>query len=157
MAGKTQQIWRERPNLYTWQMPYEQTLSVHLYPFTDSSLVEEFRKRWNMGGPAYDCLTNPLGAVRFSFGNALSSGYDPASSHGKDWGVVDLFRHYFSDESAISQVCFVFSTLPFFSRFGVWSNYYPTRIYQFLRTKRWKLYCCLRLCPNEISFFEFVL
>lgn len=57
-----------------------------------------------MGGPAYDCLTNPLGAVRFSFGNALSSGYDPASSHGKDWGVVDLFRHYFSDESAISQV-----------------------------------------------------
>lgn len=57
-----------------------------------------------MGGPAYDCLTNPLGAVRFSFGNALSSGYDPTSSHGKDWGVVDLFRHYFSDESAISQV-----------------------------------------------------
>uniref|UniRef100_A0A1J3JNI2 Mini-chromosome maintenance complex-binding protein n=1 Tax=Noccaea caerulescens TaxID=107243 RepID=A0A1J3JNI2_NOCCA len=57
-----------------------------------------------MGGPAYDCLTNPLGAVRFSFGNALSSGYDPASSVGKDWGVVDLFRHYFSDESAISQV-----------------------------------------------------
>ena len=67
-----------------------------------------------MGGPAYDCLTNPLGAVRSSFGNALSSGYDPASSHGKDWGVVDLFRHYFSDESAISQVCFVFLTLPFF-------------------------------------------
>jgi hypothetical protein len=57
-----------------------------------------------MGGPAYDCLTNPLGAVRFSFVNALSSGYDPASSVGKDWGVVDLFRHYFSDESAISQV-----------------------------------------------------
>ncbi|CAH2058608.1 unnamed protein product [Thlaspi arvense] len=57
-----------------------------------------------MGGPAYDCLTNPFGAVRFSFSNALSSGYDPASSVGKDWGVVDLFRHYFSDESAISQV-----------------------------------------------------
>lgn len=52
--------------------------------------------------------------------------------------------------------CFLNSAL-FFSRFGVWSNYYPTRIYQFLRTKRWKLYCCLRLCPNEISFFEFVL
>lgn len=57
-----------------------------------------------MGGPAYDCLTNPLGAVRLTFGDALSSGYDPASSVGKDWGVVDLFRHYFSDESAISQV-----------------------------------------------------
>ncbi|XP_010517485.1 PREDICTED: mini-chromosome maintenance complex-binding protein-like [Camelina sativa] len=57
-----------------------------------------------MGGPAYDCLTNPLGAVRFSFANALSSGYDPASSVGKDWGVVDLFLPYFSDESALSQV-----------------------------------------------------
>lgn len=65
-----------------------------------------------MGGPAYDCLTNPLGAVRFSFVNALSSGYDPASSVGKDWGVVDLFRHYFSDESAISQVYPKTLTLP---------------------------------------------
>ncbi|KFK42329.1 hypothetical protein AALP_AA2G242000 [Arabis alpina] len=57
-----------------------------------------------MGGPEYDCLTNPLGAVRISFEKALSSGYNPASSVGKDWGVVDLFRHYFSDESAISQI-----------------------------------------------------
>ncbi|CAN8317626.1 unnamed protein product [Cochlearia groenlandica] len=57
-----------------------------------------------MGGPAYDCLTNPLGAVRFSFAEALSSGYDPSSSVGKDWGVADLFRRYFADESDISQV-----------------------------------------------------
>ncbi|VVB02908.1 unnamed protein product [Arabis nemorensis] len=57
-----------------------------------------------MGGPEYDCLINPLGAVRISFEKALSSGYNPASSVGKDWGVVDLFRHYLSDESAISQI-----------------------------------------------------
>jgi len=86
-----------------------------------------------MGGPAYDCLTNPLGAVRFSFVNALSSGYDPASSVGKDWGVVDLFRHYFSDESAISQVCpKTFTLFLFFFGFRaieyVLINYYPISI-----------------------------
>ncbi|XP_010537842.1 PREDICTED: mini-chromosome maintenance complex-binding protein-like [Tarenaya hassleriana] len=57
-----------------------------------------------MGGPPYDCLANPLGAVRFTFEKAISSGSDPASFDGGDWGAVDLFRHLFSDEAAFSQV-----------------------------------------------------
>ncbi|KAL0674726.1 hypothetical protein Bca4012_002707 [Brassica carinata] len=35
--------------------------------------------------------------------NAISSCYDHVSSLGKDLGIADLFRHYLSDESLISQ------------------------------------------------------
>ncbi|XP_013627903.1 PREDICTED: mini-chromosome maintenance complex-binding protein-like [Brassica oleracea var. oleracea] len=42
--------------------------------------------------------------------NAISSCYDHASSLGKDRGIADLFRHYFSDESSISQDCSTWKT-----------------------------------------------
>lgn len=58
-----------------------------------------------MGGPPYDCLANPLGAVRLTFEKAVASGSDPTSLDGKDWGAVDLFRDFLFDQGALSQVC----------------------------------------------------
>ncbi|XP_050385931.1 mini-chromosome maintenance complex-binding protein [Argentina anserina] len=57
-----------------------------------------------MVGVAYDCLANPLGAVRSTFEKAVSSGSDPASFAGRDWGAVDLFRAFLFDDGALSQV-----------------------------------------------------
>ncbi|GKU98242.1 hypothetical protein SLEP1_g11271 [Rubroshorea leprosula] len=57
-----------------------------------------------MGGPPYDCLSNPLGAVRFAFEKAMASGSHPSAFGGKDWGALDLFRHFLSEQSALSQV-----------------------------------------------------
>lgn len=57
-----------------------------------------------MVGIAYDCLANPLGAVRSTFDKAVSSGSDPASFTGHDWGVVDLFRRFLFDDGGLSQV-----------------------------------------------------
>ncbi|GAU24472.1 hypothetical protein TSUD_319490 [Trifolium subterraneum] len=57
-----------------------------------------------MVGPQYDLLANPLGAVRSTFDTAISSGSDPTSLNGHDWGAVDLFRHFLSDQSQLSQV-----------------------------------------------------
>ncbi|WCJ20040.1 Mini-chromosome maintenance complex-binding protein [Euphorbia peplus] len=57
-----------------------------------------------MVGLPYDCLSNPLGAVRFTFEKAIVSGSDPSSFDGKDWGSTDLFRHFLSDQSNLSQV-----------------------------------------------------
>jgi hypothetical protein len=68
-----------------------------------------------MVGPQYDLLANPLGAVRSTFDTAISSGSDPTSLNGRDWGAVDLFRHLLSDQSQLSQVTFIlnFHTLLF--------------------------------------------
>ncbi|XP_038722373.1 mini-chromosome maintenance complex-binding protein [Tripterygium wilfordii] len=58
-----------------------------------------------MVGPPYDCLANPLGAVRLTFEKAISSGsLDPASFGGKDWGAIDLFRNFLFDQANVSQV-----------------------------------------------------
>ncbi|XP_050158529.1 mini-chromosome maintenance complex-binding protein-like isoform X3 [Malus sylvestris] len=57
-----------------------------------------------MVGVAYDCLANPLGAVRSTFGKAIASGSDPASFSGKDWGAVDVFRSFLYDDGGLSQV-----------------------------------------------------
>ncbi|KAL8218070.1 hypothetical protein R6Q57_021443 [Mikania cordata] len=57
-----------------------------------------------MVGRPYDCLTNPLGAVRFTFEKAVSSGSDPASFDRHDWGVADLFREFLFDNDGLTQV-----------------------------------------------------
>ncbi|KAL5569627.1 hypothetical protein UlMin_026202 [Ulmus minor] len=57
-----------------------------------------------MVGLAYDCLANPLGAVRSTFEKAIASGADPASFDGKDWGALDVFRHFLFDQSGLSQI-----------------------------------------------------
>lgn len=57
-----------------------------------------------MVGRQYDCLTNPLGAVRFTFAKALISGSDPASFDLKDWGVADIFRDFLFDNDGLNQV-----------------------------------------------------
>ncbi|MQL98059.1 hypothetical protein Taro_030760 [Colocasia esculenta] len=62
-----------------------------------------------MVGLPYDCLANPLGAVRLSFEKAaaaaaVSSGFDPATFDRKDWGAVDLFRSFLFEEDGLSQV-----------------------------------------------------
>ncbi|CAN6565289.1 unnamed protein product [Malus baccata var. baccata] len=57
-----------------------------------------------MVGVAYDCLANPLGAVRSTFDKAIASGSDPASFDGRDWGAVDLFRNFLYDDGGLSQV-----------------------------------------------------
>ncbi|OAY46352.1 mini-chromosome maintenance complex-binding protein isoform X2 [Manihot esculenta] len=57
-----------------------------------------------MVGPPYDCLANPLGAVRLTFEKAIASGSHPSSFDGKDWGAIDLFRHFLFDQSQLSQV-----------------------------------------------------
>ncbi|KAG5224432.1 hypothetical protein OIU76_023208 [Salix suchowensis] len=57
-----------------------------------------------MVGPMYDFLANPLGAVRSTFDKAIGSESDPSSFDGKDWGAVDLFRHFLFDQARLSQV-----------------------------------------------------
>ncbi|XP_009363800.1 mini-chromosome maintenance complex-binding protein-like [Pyrus x bretschneideri] len=57
-----------------------------------------------MVGVAYDCLANPLGAVRSTFEKAIASGSDPASFDGRDWGAVDLFRNFLYDDGGLSHV-----------------------------------------------------
>ncbi|KAF6143113.1 hypothetical protein GIB67_041181 [Kingdonia uniflora] len=57
-----------------------------------------------MVGLPFDCLSNPLGAVRFTFEKAISSGFNPATSDGKDWGAIKVFQECLFDEDHISQV-----------------------------------------------------
>uniref|UniRef100_A0A251V622 Putative mini-chromosome maintenance complex-binding protein n=1 Tax=Helianthus annuus TaxID=4232 RepID=A0A251V622_HELAN len=57
-----------------------------------------------MVGRQYDCLINPLGAVRSTFEKVVATGADPTSFDGKDWGVSDLFREYLFQNEAVSQV-----------------------------------------------------
>ncbi|CAO2825793.1 unnamed protein product [Amaranthus hypochondriacus] len=63
-----------------------------------------------MVGLPYDCLANPLGAVRLTFEKALSSGLNPSTSNGSDWGAIDVFRQFLSDDGNISQVPILNST-----------------------------------------------
>lgn len=57
-----------------------------------------------MVGLPYDCLANPLGAVRLTFEKAVASGSDPEALDGRDWGAADLFRQFLFDEGGLSQV-----------------------------------------------------
>lgn len=62
-----------------------------------------------MGGPPYDCLANPLGVVRLTFEKAIGSELEtppthPSAFNGKDWGALELFRHFLFQESGLSQV-----------------------------------------------------
>ncbi|KAF5205635.1 Mini-chromosome maintenance complex-binding protein [Thalictrum thalictroides] len=57
-----------------------------------------------MVGVAFDCLSNPLGAVRVTFEKAIASGIDPKSLNGKDWGAIEAFRDSLSDHQVFSQV-----------------------------------------------------
>lgn len=62
-----------------------------------------------MGGPPYDCLANPLGAVRLTFEKAIWSESEtppihPSAFNGKDWGALELFRHFLFQGSGLSQV-----------------------------------------------------
>ncbi|KNA05591.1 hypothetical protein SOVF_188970 [Spinacia oleracea] len=57
-----------------------------------------------MVGLPYDCLANPLGAVRLTFDKAVSSGLNPSTSNGGDWGSADLFRQFLFDDGGHSQV-----------------------------------------------------
>ncbi|XVF00377.1 hypothetical protein REPUB_Repub03eG0280300 [Reevesia pubescens] len=57
-----------------------------------------------MGGPPYDCMANPLGAVRLTFEKAIGFQTHPSSFNGKDWGALDLFRQFLFQESGLSQV-----------------------------------------------------
>ncbi|CAK9135879.1 unnamed protein product [Ilex paraguariensis] len=60
-----------------------------------------------MVGLPYDCLVNPVGAVRLTFEKAVASGKDPATFDGKDWGATDLFREFLFDNGGLSQVPFL--------------------------------------------------
>ncbi|PSR93251.1 Mini-chromosome maintenance complex-binding protein [Actinidia chinensis var. chinensis] len=57
-----------------------------------------------MVGLPYDCLANPLGAVRLTFEKAVASRADPATFDGSDWGAADLFREFLFDNDGLSQV-----------------------------------------------------
>ncbi|GER40007.1 mini-chromosome maintenance complex-binding protein [Striga asiatica] len=57
-----------------------------------------------MVGLPYDCLANPLGAVRLTFEKVVASGSDPAALDGNDWGATDLFRQFLYDDGGLSQV-----------------------------------------------------
>ncbi|KAF5959729.1 hypothetical protein HYC85_000938 [Camellia sinensis] len=58
-----------------------------------------------MVGLPYDCLANPLGAVRLTFDKAVaSSGSDPTTFNGRDWGATDIFRDFLFDNGGLSQV-----------------------------------------------------
>ncbi|KAK3004499.1 hypothetical protein RJ639_018762 [Escallonia herrerae] len=57
-----------------------------------------------MVGRPYDCLANPLGAVRLTFEKAVASVSDPATVGCRDWGATDLFREFLYDNGGLSQV-----------------------------------------------------
>ncbi|XP_078177648.1 E2F target protein 1 (ETG1) [Carex rostrata] len=62
-----------------------------------------------MGGPQYDLLMNPLGAVRQTFESAVASSQpsdaDPTAVYrGKDWGIVDLLNQFLFDQGGLAQV-----------------------------------------------------
>ncbi|KAA8539502.1 hypothetical protein F0562_026194 [Nyssa sinensis] len=57
-----------------------------------------------MVGLPYDCLVNPLGAVRLTFEKAVASGSDRVTFDGRDWGAIDLFREFLFENGGLSQV-----------------------------------------------------
>lgn len=66
-----------------------------------------------MGGPQYDLLMNPLGAVRQTFESAVASSQpshtDPTAVYrGKDWGIVDLLNQFLFDQGGLAQVSLKF-------------------------------------------------
>ncbi|KAJ8552907.1 hypothetical protein K7X08_020300 [Anisodus acutangulus] len=60
-----------------------------------------------MVGLPYDCLANPLGAVRLTFEKAVACGSDPSTFDGRDWGATDLFKQFLFDDGGLSQVPFL--------------------------------------------------
>lgn len=58
----------------------------------------------SMVGLPYDCLANPLGAVRSTFDKAVSSGSNPSALDGKEWGAAEIFRRFLFDDGGLSQV-----------------------------------------------------
>ncbi|KAE8706458.1 Mini-chromosome maintenance complex-binding protein [Hibiscus syriacus] len=61
-----------------------------------------------MVGPPYDCVANPLGAVRLTFEKAVGLGSEtpthPSAFNGKDWGALEVFRNFLFQESGLSKV-----------------------------------------------------
>lgn len=57
-----------------------------------------------MGGPAFDCLRNPLGAVRFMFDKAVSAGADPSKLGRGDWGATELFHKFIFQDGGLLRV-----------------------------------------------------
>ncbi|XP_026412288.1 mini-chromosome maintenance complex-binding protein-like [Papaver somniferum] len=57
-----------------------------------------------MGGIPFDCLANPLGAVRITFERSISSGSDPKTFNSKDWGAIEVLKECLFDQNGISQV-----------------------------------------------------
>lgn len=72
-----------------------------------TKIRKERVKSAKMVGLPYDCLANPLGAVRLTFERAVSCGSDPVALDGKDWGAAELFRQFLFDDGGLSQVCFL--------------------------------------------------
>lgn len=68
------------------------------------AFVRSEKKTGKMVGLQYDCLQNPLGAVRLTFEKAVASGSDPATFNGKDWGATTIFRDFLIDKGCLSQV-----------------------------------------------------
>lgn len=68
------------------------------------AFVQSEKRTGNMVGLQYDCLQNPLGAVRLTFEKAVASGSDPATFNGKDWGATTIFRDFLIDKGCLSQV-----------------------------------------------------
>ncbi|GLJ14702.1 hypothetical protein SUGI_0238350 [Cryptomeria japonica] len=57
-----------------------------------------------MGGPAFDCLSNPLGTVRFMFEKAISAGADPSKLNKSDWGTIELFQKFVYQDGGLQKV-----------------------------------------------------
>ncbi|MCO5600015.1 hypothetical protein L7F22_054123 [Adiantum nelumboides] len=55
-----------------------------------------------MVGKAFDCVANPLGAVRFLFDKVAGQG--PVDAHSSDWGVYSLFFKTVLEDGALLQV-----------------------------------------------------
>ena len=57
-----------------------------------------------MGGPIYDCLNNPLAAVRTLFENATRQAASPKDLGRGDWGVKELFDNWIAREGNLERV-----------------------------------------------------
>ncbi|KAI3994201.1 hypothetical protein MKX01_012458 [Papaver californicum] len=77
---------------------------IRAYPISIPANNPEESRAEKMGGIPFDCLANPLGAVRITFERAISSGSDPTTFNGKDWGAVEVLKECLFDQNCISQV-----------------------------------------------------
>ncbi|KAM7271776.1 hypothetical protein ACFE04_030990 [Oxalis oulophora] len=58
-----------------------------------------------MVGLQFDCLANPLGAVRSTFDKSIAAANaESPTFDGKDWGVVDVFNQFLFDQSNLCHV-----------------------------------------------------